>query len=361
MKSGLRGGKPRDIATMSHGGKTSRGAGAAQRGFNYNIYAEGGKVDSRKGRVRAFDLEGREIPWPPSKEDYSKPPAGKIEYDEGGKRIRGYDKDTDAEIEWPPSRRNMDKPPVNLRKDTGKPISASPNREYAKGGKVKKYAEGNKVTEYGRSRGTESMPEWDVPQYSLSDLFGRKKAPESKSDYSAGAVKKEPLPAPKSSSEENTGAGDRIRQEALDRDEASRASRPRATESLPTRPTSQQRRMTRRAAGTEFLSTDPAVTGPSRSRIPRPMTEEERAAIAGFVRPVDLRVPRRPRLVPFKSIDDMRLENHRGGARRLDSKGYWETSRGVPFFRKGGSVKMAGGGTCRGMGAATKGGKYTIK
>jgi hypothetical protein len=30
-------------------------------------------------------------------------------------------------------------------------------------------------------------------------------------------------------------------------------------------------------------------------------------------------------------------------------------------YRKGGSVKMAGGGSCRGMGAATKGGKYTIK
>jgi hypothetical protein len=130
----------------------SRGAGAAQRGFEYDVYrkggkvkkyAEGGKVDSRKGRVRAFDLEGREIPWPPSKEDYSKPPAGKIEYDEGGKRIRGYDKDTDAEIEFPPSRRNMDKPPVNLRKDTGKPISASPNREYAKGGGVKMAAGGS--------------------------------------------------------------------------------------------------------------------------------------------------------------------------------------------------------------------------
>ena len=30
-------------------------------------------------------------------------------------------------------------------------------------------------------------------------------------------------------------------------------------------------------------------------------------------------------------------------------------------YRKGGSVKMAGGGSCRGMGAATKGGKYIIK
>lgn len=172
------------------------------------------------------------------------------------------------------------------------------------------------------------------------------------------------------------------------------------------------------------------------------MTDEERAAEQPDLRqPVNLRVPRRPRLVPFKSIDDMRLENHRGGARRYGDKS-WETSRGVPFFRKGGSVKkyeeggevdrevrrpafakemlptrptsqqrrmarrapppapprpsdtdvmkgivkdmtreervrkaempseiyrkgggvkMAGGGTCRGMGAATKGGKYTIK
>jgi hypothetical protein len=121
---------------------TSRGAGAAQRGYEYKVYAEGGKVDSKKGRVRAFDLEGREIAWPPSKEDYSKSPAGKIEYDAGDKRTRAYDKDTDAEVEWPPSRRNMSKPPVNLRKDTGKPTSASPNREYAKGGKVAKYAKG---------------------------------------------------------------------------------------------------------------------------------------------------------------------------------------------------------------------------
>jgi len=240
MKSKLRGGKPRDMATMSHGGMTSRGAGAAQRGFNYNLYAEGGKVDSRKGRVRAFDLEGREIPWPPSKEDYSKPPAGKIEYDEGGKRIRGYDKDTDAEIEWPPSRRNMDKPPVNLRKDTGKPISASPNREYAKGGKVKKYEEG-------------------------------------------GEVDRE------------------VRRPAF------------AKEMLPTRPTSQQRRMARRAP-------PPAPPRPSDTDVMRgivkDMTREERVRKA-----------------------EMPSE----------------------IYRKGGGVKMAGGGSCRGMGAATKGGKYTIK
>jgi hypothetical protein len=30
-------------------------------------------------------------------------------------------------------------------------------------------------------------------------------------------------------------------------------------------------------------------------------------------------------------------------------------------YRKGGVVKKAGGGSCRGMGAAQRGGKYTIK
>lgn len=49
MKSGLRGGKPRDMSTMSHGGKTSRGAGAAQRGYNYNLYAKGGGVKMAGG------------------------------------------------------------------------------------------------------------------------------------------------------------------------------------------------------------------------------------------------------------------------------------------------------------------------
>lgn len=43
MKSGLRGGKPRDMATFKKGG-TSRGAGAAKKGFDYQIYAKGGGV-----------------------------------------------------------------------------------------------------------------------------------------------------------------------------------------------------------------------------------------------------------------------------------------------------------------------------
>lgn len=82
MRSGLRGGKPRDMATfkkggmkkpkvskeyemelpggasmemempmrkMGHGGMTSRGAGAAKKGFDYNIYAKGGGVKMAGG------------------------------------------------------------------------------------------------------------------------------------------------------------------------------------------------------------------------------------------------------------------------------------------------------------------------
>lgn len=43
MKSGLRGGKPRDMATFKKGG-VSRGAGASKKGFDYAIYKKGGKV-----------------------------------------------------------------------------------------------------------------------------------------------------------------------------------------------------------------------------------------------------------------------------------------------------------------------------
>jgi len=327
MKSGLRGGKPRDMATfkkggmkpkvskeyemplpgggsmemempmrkMAKGGMTSRGAGAAQRGFNYNIYAEGGKVDSRKGRVRAFDLEGREIPWPPSKEDYSKPPAGKIEYDEGGKRIRAYDRDTGAEVEWPPARRNMDKPPVNLRKDTGKPISASPNREYAKGGKVKKYESGGGV----ETGSYASFSDWmkDLGK----GLGGGKKASEAAAMDEVNAKAQREVDRAREKSESDAGT------------ELRSASKPRATESMPTRPTSQQRRMARRAP-------PPAPPRPSDTDVMQDILKD-------MVREERVRKAEMP----------------------------------SEIYRKGGGVKMAGGGSCRGMGAATKGGKYTIK
>lgn len=34
---------------FAQGGMTSRGAGVAQKGFDYNIYAEGGKVNMASG------------------------------------------------------------------------------------------------------------------------------------------------------------------------------------------------------------------------------------------------------------------------------------------------------------------------
>ena len=43
MKSGMRGGKPRDMATFKKGG-VSRGAGAAKKGFDYAIYKKGGSI-----------------------------------------------------------------------------------------------------------------------------------------------------------------------------------------------------------------------------------------------------------------------------------------------------------------------------
>jgi hypothetical protein len=332
----------------------SRGAGAAQRGFEYDVYrkggkvkkyAEGGKVDSRKGRVRAFDLEGREIPWPPSKEDYSKPPAGKIEYDEGGKRIRGYDKDTDAEIEFPPSRRNMDKPPVNLRKDTGKPISASPNREYAKGGKVKKYELGGAIdpSYVDDPRYTHLIPRTtkQIPtNVQVSRPVGKFVSGAAKNTGSSDTEKmkgildhmklenkvkrrikdyEEPLHTfiqreRGGRYERDYAKGGKVKKYEEGGEVDREVRRPAfAKEMLPTRPTSQQRRMARRAP-------PPAPPRPSDTDvmkgIAKDMTREERVRKA-----------------------EMPSE----------------------IYRKGGGVKMAGGGTCRGMGAATKGGKYTIK
>ena len=82
-----------------------------------------------------------------------------------------------------------------------------------------------------------------------------------------------------------------------------------AKEMLPTRPTSQQRRMARRAP-------------------PRPSdTDVMRDILKDMVREERVRKAEMP----------------------------------SEIYRKGGGVKMAGGGSCRGMGAATKGGKYTIK
>lgn len=251
MKSGLRGGKPRDMATFKKGG-TSRGAGAAKKGFDYAIYKKGGKVKK---------------------------------YEEGG------------------------------------------------GVETRKYA---------------SFSDW------MGDLFGKKKAADALDETTTRAIRETERARPAAAPEE---------------DRETRRPAP-ASESLPTAQQARMRR--RRAAGPEFLPTDQAVTGPSRSRIPRPMSEEEREAEQPALSPRPrTNVPsvvRRPRSAPRsleERIDDMRTENMYSGV-YYGAPGQsmsLRTKEGVyvPVYRKGGGVKMAGGGSCRGMGAATKGGKYTIK
>ena len=249
MKSGLRGGKPRDMATMSHGGMTSRGAGAAQRGYDYDVYR--------------------------------------------------------------------------------------------KGGKVKKYAEGGKtVKEYGMSRGTESMPEWDVPQYSFSDLFGRKKTE---------------APTPKPISEE--------RQEGIDAAKEAGYREPIRAKAedlpAPSRPTpSQQRRRAAmtpppsRAAPVNLLTGEDELGGRSDLRL----NPAQRAAAE--------RRYGRATLDPDSFMNRMRraINPDAMQGRIRESSGLARAKGGtIPKYAKGGKVKMASGGSCRGMGAATKGGKYTIK
>jgi len=223
MRSGLRGGKPRDMATMSHGGKTSRGAGAAQRGYNYDVYR--------------------------------------------------------------------------------------------KGGTVKKYAEGGSTRpEYGMSRGTESMPSWDVPQYSFSDLFGKKKKAQ---ETKPTAVEKPALETPKSDDRGETYGGVPVFQGV-------------EPEPLPApRPTPRQRA---RAAAR------PRPRGASEEQM-RGMTPNYGESMARGVNR------------PLTNAEIVRRRNQ-------PSSGDFSI---VPAYAKGGKVKMASGGSCRGMGAATKGGKYTIK
>lgn len=257
MRSGLRGGKPRDMATFKKGG-VSRGAGASKKGFDYAIYKKGGKVKK---------------------------------YQEGG---------------------------------------ALPERDPQTG--TRQYA---------------SFSDW------MGDLFGKKKVPASAMDETTTRAIRETERA----------------RPAPEEDRETRRPAP-ASESLPTAQQARMRR--RRAAGPEFLPTDQAVTGPSRSRIPRPMSEEERAAEQPALSPRPrTNVPsvvRRPRSAPRsleERIDDMRTENMYSGV-YYGAPGQsmsLRTKEGVyvPVYRKGGGVKMAGGGSCRGMGAATKGGKYTIK
>ncbi len=235
MKSGLRGGKPRDMATMAHGGKTSRGAGASQRGFEYKVYAKGGKV--------------------------KKYAAGGALRDEKGDYLRD--------------------------EKTG-------TRQYA------------------------NFSDW------MGDLFGRKRA-DALDDTTMKAVRES--------------------QAAKSREEDRETRRPQpgaGSRTPPARSTAQRRRMllrnpmpapaapTSSALNVKVMSTPKSDTE-TMADIVREMTAEERRRKASM--PTYDMMPASP------GASDYREEP----------------------YRKGGKVKMASGGSCRGMGAATKGGKYSIK
>jgi hypothetical protein len=311
MKSGLRGGKPRDMATFKKGG-TSRGAGAAKKGFDYQIYAKGGGV-----------------------------------------------------------------------------------KKYAEGGATRK--------EYG---GTESMPEWDVPQYSFSDIkkffTGKSSAPASKVDETKAipdedtgknmAMRRvadvpvmqgvEP-PAPRPSAPQ--------RREAVRRSPAQRramqmavdAAQPPGGSARPIYPdVSQPPGGSARPRSDETPETESPgfrPQGPVMREGRRPLRETEvsdldvmeasRAAAGRETPPIN------PRASEFRSLSpaerERRLRAMTPGQRReamrlygpaeVDPDSFGYRYRRTMGYAKGGKVKMAGGGSCRGMGAATRGGKYTIK
>lgn len=309
MKSGLRGGKPRDMATFKKGG-VSRGAGAAKKGFEYQIYAKGGGV-----------------------------------------------------------------------------------KKYAEGGATRK--------EYG---GPESMPEWDVPQYSFSDIKkfftgkseepkvkdrdlepqrARAMSPEAERTGGVSPMQGVEPPAPRPSAPQ--------RREAMRRSPAQRramqmavdAAQPPGGSARPIYPdVSQPPGGSARPRSDETPETESPgfrPQGPVMREGRRPLRETEvsdldvmeasRAAAGRETPPIN------PRASEFRSLSpaerERRLRAMTPGQRReamrlygpaeVDPDSFGYRYRRTMGYAKGGKVKMAGGGSCRGMGAATRGGKYTIK
>ena len=180
---------------------------------------------------------------------------------------------------------------------------------YKKGGKVKKYADGGALRDSATGDYLRD-PLTGTRQYAsfgdlMGDLFGKKKAADALDETTTRAVRETERARPAAAPEE---------------DRETRRPAPGAARAM--LPTAQRARMQRRRpAGPGFLPSDEAVTGPRRSLLPRPMTPEERY---------------------YEQPD--RSANPESA-----------------YYRKGGGVKMAGGGSCRGMGAAQRGGKYSIK
>jgi hypothetical protein len=224
----------------------SRGAGAAQRGFEYDVYRKGGTVKkyASGGSMKSIPQSEEERKAEQPSYLYEKTPSRfeKMTSDiftRVPSTLKGLGEDI-RHVGGNLSNAAKTAAPTAAEKELARKRSTPSTGAFRKGGKIKKYAEGGEVDREVRR-----------------PVF--------------------------------------------------------AKEMLPTRPTSQQRRMARRAP-------PPAPPRPSDTDVMRDilkdMTREERVRKA-----------------------EMPSE----------------------IYRKGGGVKMAGGGTCRGMGAATKGGKYTIK
>lgn len=177
---------------------------------------------------------------------------------------------------------------------------------YKKGGKVKKYQEGGALPERDPQTGTRqyaSFSDW------MGDLFGKKKVPASAMDETTTRAIRETERA----------------RPAPEEDRETRRPAPGAARAM--LPTAQRARMQRRR---------PAPA--SRGGIGGAGIDPERYATPE----AEMRS-----MLPPRPLDLTRPE-------------YRPESAYEPY-RKGGVVKKAGGGSCRGMGAAQRGGKYTIK
>ena len=215
---------------------------------------------------------------------------------------------------------------------------------YKKGGSIKKYQEGGALRDpatgdYLRdpSTGTRQYASFGDWMKDLKREFGGKseKAEAPKSRAAADDITpltteerveaQRPYQQVTRASTMEGGAGDRIRQEAIDR-EAARA----------------RARSARRAP----------MPPPPAPRVGGGMPSEARDEMMRSVSRIDpmsfgQRFRRTMRGEPEPSIPAPGST----GPRRVAGEAY----------AKGGKVKMAGGGSCRGMGAAQRGGKYTIK
>lgn len=295
----------------------------------------------------------------------------------------------------------------------GKPRDMATHK---KGGKVKKHSEGGAIRD---ERGKYVRdPLTGTRQYAtfsdlMGDLFGSKKSKAAGMDEinmravreTEAATKpvRQPYLAPAHMFGQNDISPEAIaksnRMNGVGRE--GRTPGPGAAKSeLPTaprRPSAQQQRMdTRRRQDLEMMTRDIAESGAGRRmRLSQPvMSDREREAEYPDLRPRPPQRPREPEVMRnlrravhgrnySEQIDREREPSTPAPASRdrtmypprpdiVDSEERARRSMRPAFpippsdyilrgFAKGGKVKTAGGGSCRGMGAAQRGGKYTIK